>query len=153
MDSKDVVSVAEVAPETFKKVYSNNAIFFSTFFGGPIAGCYLISENFKKFGQTKLAKKVLLSGIFITFFIGFILFSLPSSVLDKIPHSLIPIIYVLAISIYARHTQQVKIKKFLEEGGKKYSWWRIIIVTLISLALMMVLIVAIIAILSMIFKV
>ncbi len=107
------------------KLYTIGQISVASYFGGPIAGCYLMSVNFKHLNNGEIAKKTLLIGIISTliFFPG-ILF-VPEKIIDKIPEFLIPMIYTSIIGVYAKKLQGISIKEHIEKGGQKYSGWKV----------------------------
>jgi hypothetical protein len=65
IDNKKMNTLANVEHDKIK-IYTIGWIIFSTCIGGPLAGCYLISENFKNFGNKDLARKILIIGIIST---------------------------------------------------------------------------------------
>ena len=107
------------------KLYTIGQISAAAYLGGPIAGCYLMSVNFKHLNNEEIAKKTLLIGIITTmiFFPG--LFFIPEKIIDQIPEFLIPMIYTSIIGVYAKKLQGKRIKEHIEKGGQKYSGWKV----------------------------
>ncbi len=105
------------------KIFTNKAISIATFFGGPIAAGFLISKNFKTFGDQDAARKSVFIGILSTFLLFTILFLTPQHITDKIPRVLIPGIYTLIIAAIVEKYQGKMISTFLAENGKKASSW------------------------------
>ncbi len=97
----------------------------ATYLGGPIAGFYLMSANFKNLHNTKSAKKTLYIGIVssIVLFTG-VLF-VPGVIIDAVPHFLIPLIYTVVITVYAQGIHGEIIKEHLNKGGEIYSGWKV----------------------------
>ena len=53
----------------------------------------------------------------------------------KIPNQIIPIVYTVIASSLAKRFQEQKSNEYIENGGKYYSWWRIIAIGIIGLLL------------------
>jgi MFS superfamily sulfate permease-like transporter len=120
-----------------KKLYTKGWVFFGSFLGGPLAGCYLVSKNFETLGQKNLAKKTLIVGIITTIILfGSILF-IPEAVLSKIPSSVIPLVYTMAIYQYLVFKQGAAIEEHLKNGGLKHSGWKVAGIGLLSLVISM----------------
>ena len=115
------------------KVYSKNSILWFTFFLGPMAGSYMVAENFKSFGNKIFAKKTWIFFIFLmAVFSVFILIS--EIVSFNIPDNykyIIPVIYTLLVYNYAIKYQGKNIDEHIINGGQKYSIWRSIFVSLV----------------------
>ena len=96
------------------KIYTIGWIIFSTCLGGPLAGCYLISENFKNLGNKDLARKILIIGIISTILLfGSIAYLIVENIMVKFPNSLIPVIYTTIIYVYLKIYQEKSIEKHL----------------------------------------
>lgn len=106
-----------------QKVFTNKSISLATLFGGPVAAGFLISKNFKTFGNEKAAKTSIFIGIVSTLLLFAALFSLPENVVDNIPQALIPAIYTIIIGVIVEKLQGNNIKEFLENNGQKASGW------------------------------
>jgi len=93
------------------KVYTPWWIMFATCLGGPVAGSYLMSKNFKVFRNEKSAKKMLVVGIISSaIFLAEIIYK---------------IIYTSVIDSYVKKTQSKYIKEHIAKGGQKYSGWKV----------------------------
>lgn len=105
-------------------------ISIASLLGGPLAGFYLISQNFKIGGDRAKAIKHIICGFVFTLSLLCMMILLPENMSDKIPHYLMPLIYTLLIFLYA-----AKIQKNLSLGpqSKKYSKLKIIGTIVISL--------------------
>ena len=79
--------------EDEKKFYSQKGISIATYFGGPLAAGYLVKKNYETLGQPESGKKALIIGIISTILLFVGIFSIPKSIIDKIPSALIPLIY------------------------------------------------------------
>lgn len=105
-----------------KKIYKDRAIWAGTFLGGPLAGGYLIAENFKVFNEPDKAKKTWIYAIIATVLIIGGIFLVPN--LDKIPRQLIPLIYTAIAYYLVKHFQGRQIDSHINAGGQVYNWWR-----------------------------
>ncbi|MGD9994794.1 MAG: hypothetical protein AB7S69_15960 [Salinivirgaceae bacterium] len=109
---------------TSPKVFTNKAISVATFFGGPIAAGLLMAKNFKVFGNETAARNSVFLGIITTALLFAGLFSIPESVMDQIPQSLIPGIYTLVIALLVEKLQGQQIEEFIAAEGTKASNWQ-----------------------------
>jgi len=110
--------------EENKKLYSQKAIGIATFFGGPMAAGYLVKKNYQSLGQESHAKKAFLIGIVSTLLLFAGIFSIPESIIDKIPNAIIPAIYTGIIYLIVEKLQGQNLKEHLEYGRVFYSAWR-----------------------------
>jgi len=106
------------------KLYSQKAIAFATYFGGPLAAGILIRKNAINLGRERDGIMALIIGIVSTFFLFWGLFQIPDSVIDKIPNVLIPAIYTGIIYLIVEKKQGEALKKHKEEKNEFYSGWR-----------------------------
>src|SRR3989338_3835782 len=83
-----------------KKFYSKMWIVIGTLIGGPLAGCYYLSRNFKSLGNSVLAKTALLTGIYSTLLVFGLVVLIPKSLSDRIPSYTIPLVYTILIYQY-----------------------------------------------------
>ncbi len=102
------------------QIYTKNPNDIATFSGGPLIAGYLLSQNFKTFGQIESAKKSIQYSLlwFVLVIFGSIL--LPESV----KRTLIPIFYLLPIvlaDMVIKMHQGSKIEEFLKLGYKTSS--------------------------------
>lgn len=107
-----------------QKIFTNKAISVATFFGGPIAAGFLISKNYKAFGNNDAARNSIFIGILSTILMFAGIFMIPENIIDKIPQQLIPLIYTAIIAGLVEKLQGQKIKEFLAENGQKASNWQ-----------------------------
>lgn len=107
-----------------QKIFTNKAISVATFFGGPIAAGFLISKNYKVFGDENAARNSIFIGIISTILLFVGIFMIPEHIIDMIPQPLIPGIYTAIIAGLVEKLQGRKIKDFLSENGQKASNWQ-----------------------------
>ncbi|TDN97665.1 hypothetical protein [Sunxiuqinia elliptica] len=127
-----------------QKIFTNKAISIATFLGGPIAAGFLISKNYKVFGNEDAARNSVFIGIISTFFLFVGIFMIPEHIIDKIPQPVIPGIYTAIIAGLVEKLQGQKIKDFLLEDGQKASNWHAAGYGLIGLLIMIVFLVVMI---------
>lgn len=113
-------------------VYKISTIRLATFFGGPLAGGYMIAANFKTFGDEKKQKITWLFTALITMLI-FVLSLLPA--LTNVPGISYTFAYFFIANFFATKYQQQNINLHLEEGGKEFSKGNAILVSVIGLLL------------------
>lgn len=119
----------------YYKVFTNKTISLATFFGGPISAGFLISKNFKAFGNEKASKASILIGTSFTLILSALIITLPESIIDKIPQALIPFAYTAIIAAIVEKMQGEKIKEILDNNGEKASGWTAFIYGLLGLVL------------------
>jgi hypothetical protein len=115
------------------KLYSSKAISGATFLGGPLAGGYLIGENFKVLNKPDEGRKSLIIGIITTLVLFGGMFMLPEKMIDKIPRQLIPLIYTGIIWGIVEWTQGDILKVHKENGNSFFSGWKAAGIGFISL--------------------
>ena len=118
-----------------RKIYNENMVRVSTLLAGPFAAAYLMAENYKTFGQEKLARQTLIYGSVATVFIFGTLMVLPEKVLDKVPHFLLPIVFSVISQFIMRRFQTPEVENYLTEGGQKHSNWKVARVSALVFAL------------------
>lgn len=124
IDSKKMNNLANVEHDKIK-LYTIGWIIFSTFLGGPLAGCYLMSVNFKNLGDKDLARKTLKIGIISTILLcGGTTYLVVENIAEEIPNYLIASTYIAIIYAYLKTYQEKSIKEHIEKGGLKYSGWK-----------------------------
>jgi len=133
---KEIPKLKEEIPLN-KKFFSSKQISFGTYLGGPLAGAYMIGQNFKSLGKIKKSKYSIYLGILISIIVFILLFLIPENILDKIPNVLFPAIYTVACYFIARHFFGNLIEKNNSNEEKFHSWWRAIIISLISFLILM----------------
>lgn len=123
--------------EENKKLYSQKAIGIATFFGGPMAAGYLVKKNYQSLGQESNGKKALLIGIVSTLLLFAGIFSIPESIIDKIPNAIIPAIYTGIIYLIVEKLQGQNFKEHLQDGREFYSVWRAAGIGAISMTILL----------------
>lgn len=122
--------------ETIKRFYSQRAITIATYFGGPLAAGFLVKKNFETLEQPGRAKRSLFIGIISTIVIFAGIFSVPESIIDKIPQMLIPMVYTGIIYLIVEKLQGDVLRQHKESGGEFYSGWRAALVGFIAMVIL-----------------
>lgn len=113
-----------------KKIYSAGSILAAAFFGGPLAGAYLIAWNYSAFNETSRAMRTWIFSAIGTLIL-FILFFL-SPYPSQIPPILIPLLCMLIAQNIVRAYQGYMIRDYVARGGTYHNWLRVFIVIIIS---------------------
>ncbi len=114
----------ELEKEENKNFYSKRAIIIATFLGGPLAASYLIKKNYDTLEQPIKAKNSLIIGIASTIILFAGIFSIPEPIIDKIPNSLIPLLYSGIVYLIVERLQGKILHKHKESDGKFHSGWK-----------------------------
>jgi choline-glycine betaine transporter len=115
------------------------AIFLATFLGGPLAGAFLMAENFKNLSQPERVKWTWGIGISVCILlicIGYI------PALDRIPTPFYSVLSVALAQQFVRRYQGPAIRQHVEDGGNLYPMGRAIVAGLVGIAVVVGIIVA-----------
>jgi len=118
------------------KIHKEFSIQLATFLGGPLAGAYLIAENFKAFGDLAGVKKTWVIAITGTLLLMGAISMIPDEV--NIPNIVYPISYVCFVSIMVSKFQRHQIQEHVQDGGETYRMWRALLVGLISFIILVI---------------
>lgn len=122
----------DIFPEIPKnKLFTDESIRIATFIGGPLIAGYLIAGNYKQLGELKKVKWTWLCTIIATILIFIIAFFLPS----KSSAPLFPIVYSGGTFYLVRHLQGAGIKAHVAAGGKTWSVWHAVLISLAGLVI------------------
>ena len=118
-----------------RKIYTDGKMWLVGFLGGPLGAGYIMAQNFRAFNEPEKVRITWYITVLATLLVWGGLAILPGYYIDKIPHHLIPAIYMAIAAALMYAFQQEKIKTYLADGGKKYGWWRSVGIGFISLIL------------------
>ena len=119
-------------------VWTVRQIAIGSFLSGPIGGCFLLSQNYKAFGQKKTAKKAFWIGAILTSLLIIATAFVPETLLDKLPRSFIAVASALVVHSLAKTSQQTDIEKYLQEGNPRKSYLKLFGITLILMLLIVI---------------
>jgi len=116
-----------------QKIYKDTAVRVGTFLGGPLIGGYFMAENFKAFNEPEKARKTWIYTIIATIVIFGIAFLIPGN--GRSGAFIIPLLDAWAAFYLVQHYQGANIAAHVSAGGEVYNWGRVIVVTIIGLAI------------------
>ncbi len=114
------------------KLYSSRFVRIGSFIGGPLAAGYFIAENYKSFGQTDNARKTWIVTILFTIVLFGLIFLVPA--MSNTPNYIIPILYSAVAAYLVDQKQGNLIKNHMANSGTMFSFWRVLLISLIGLA-------------------
>ena len=116
------------------KIYQPWQIALATFLGGPLAGAYALTHNYRQIGETRYIRTVWVLCILLLL-LSFVLAIMLLT--HNFPCSIVPLVYT-SILFSTAQSQRAKIQDFITEGGKVYAAIQPIFVGLVSLTLTIV---------------
>lgn len=121
--------------------YDDKAIRLGSFIGGPLTAGYLIAKNFTTLNERKKVIRTWLwtvVGAIVAFGIEFLIGEV------EMPIFLIPFLYAIIASFLFRRYQEYDVAQYLDNGGKKYSLWRVLGISVVGLVITVISILCII---------
>ena len=120
------------------KLYSVKQVYWGTFLGGPLAGGFMIAENFNRLGDKVKSRNTWAITILTTVLIfGLIIFIKQAS---NFPGYIIPLGYLIATRYMVQKFQGEAIDAHLQDEGELYNNWRTLWIGLIGLVITFLLI-------------
>lgn len=117
-----------------KKMFSFWGVMVATFIGGPLAGGYTIGNNYAVLGKNEESKKIILLTIF-----ALISLILISFFVNNLYLKLIPVISLLLFG-YLAYLQKLAVKIHQDRGGKLASFFKAIVVGIMSIGITFILV-------------
>ncbi len=102
------------------KLYSPGQVALAAFLGTPMAGCWLLAQNFTVLGNPGAQRRALIGGVLGTLALIGVALLLPASV----PNSVLPIAYTFGLRELAKSLQGAAFAAHLAAGRQKQSSWR-----------------------------
>ncbi|HEY0429640.1 MAG TPA: hypothetical protein VGC76_17800 [Pyrinomonadaceae bacterium] len=124
---KEIILENRIKPH---KIYADKAISVGTFLGGPLVGGFLAAENFRAFGERAKIWRTWAFAVIATIMLFGGAFFIPQLV--KIPNMVFPVIIAWITFFLVRYAQGEKIDTHIRTGGKIYSWWRVVGISLLG---------------------
>jgi hypothetical protein len=100
--------------------YSPGQIAVATFLGTPVAGAWLMAQNYKAM-RSDLFGQVIMFGVIATLVVFVLAVVLP----DSTPNVLLPAVYTVIMQVIARAKQGPQFQAHIANGGLKHSNWRV----------------------------
>jgi hypothetical protein len=119
-----------------RKIYTEKMIWLGTFLGGPLVTGYLFASNFNLLAEPEKAKQSWIWAILTTIVILIVTFLIPED--SNFPNQLIPLVYTIIAAYLFKQFQEFKIQEVLNNEGVAYSWWRVVLISLIGLLVFLV---------------
>jgi len=129
----DVADHDDVSSRIVNGLYSSRQLFFASFIGSPIAAAWFAASNFRKLGEQTRARNIVLWGTMTTIAVMIIAFILP----DRIPHSVFPLLYSLAIRMVAVTMFDPVVKEQKVAGATGGSSWTVVGVSFLWMLLVL----------------
>jgi hypothetical protein len=124
---EETISTTGPAPE--EPIYSSRAIMAGAFWAGPIVAGYMLTRNFKVFGEQARANRALIFSILGTVLV---LAITAAPFFDRVPFVVFPLIYAWIFHFVVRATMGEKIEAHFGHGGARVSIGKIILVGVIG---------------------
>ena len=105
-----------------RRLYSSGQITGATLLGTPIAGAWLMAQNYKAMGLDLFARQAIIFGIIGTLIVLVLAVVLP----ENTPNILLPAIYTVIVQVIARAKQGADFLAHIANGGFKHSNWRVV---------------------------
>lgn len=122
-------------------LYTKNQIDFAAFFGGPLAAGYLISKNFRTFGELRSSKLSLLIS-FVTLVLLTIIISLsPTKVVNSIGSISFGVLITVISALLVKKFQTKNIDLYKKNGYKTASNWKVFGLILLNAAITIIVII------------
>lgn len=139
--SPPTAPVADVAPisNASGRWYSSGQITVATFLGTPIAGAWLMAQNYKAMGRESFARQALIFGVVATL----IVFVLAAVLPDSTPNVLLPVVYTVIVQAIARAKQGPQFQAHIADGGLRHSNWRVVGIGLLFMVVVLLFMVAV----------
>ena len=115
--------------------YTPGQVTLAALLAGPLAGGYLVSRNYSLFGSPKKAKTALLWSLAATIAAIGLGCALPAHSSGTVPAALLAGMY----RWYAKEAFQGTIAQCRAQGWLRYSWWRVVGLSVVFLVLIIVL--------------
>jgi len=119
-------------PTVGYKLYSPAQVTLAAFLGSPLSACWFFAANYRALGNAAAANRCLGWGALGTALLVALGFVLPQEI-----RSVIPVASVVMVSQAARQAQGAAVEAHRAAGGRLGSWWAVIGVSLLALAVIL----------------
>ncbi len=127
-EPQDLVPPSSIEPEKPLRLYSTRQVQGAAFFGGPIAGGWLLALNFARTQNPKAALNAMLAAVVVSAPLVALISFLPSDFpgITILPYALTAILFQAGYSRFFA----AKYSDHVEKGASKASYWKTVGVTL-----------------------
>ncbi len=127
------------------RLYSQAQIAVGTFLGSPLAAGWFMARNHRELGQDELATQAMWWGVAGAIVMMIIAFLLP----ENFPNSILPIAFTIAVHRLADSRFGGVIREHRAAGGPLFSWWRVVGISLVCVAILVGVVFSVLFILAM----
>lgn len=107
-----------------QSLYSKRGIAIASIIGTPIASSYLIKHNFDRLGEEDNGRTAMIFGISFTVSLFVLLYSIPDSIISKIPSQILPLLYTLLTNFLVEKYQGEKLKQYENSELSYITKWK-----------------------------
>ncbi len=133
MDEQDIYSPPNAAVATkdhpISGLYSPVQTGVAAFIGGPLAGCWLLATNFAMLSKPAARTRTIIVGVVVTVLVFALSLYLP----EDFPNLIIPFVYTVVFHQVAKQLQGDEFSQFVEEGGQRFSHWRVVGISFLAI--------------------
>jgi hypothetical protein len=123
----EVIMATAVSGSVNTVLYTPRQIYVASLLGSPAAAAWFMSLNHRALLQSDNEHQIVLLGGIATIAVIIVAFSLP----ERVPTFAWPLVYSVAIYLFAQLRFESTVQKHFAAGGQKGSWWRVIWVSLL----------------------
>jgi len=124
------------------QLYKISGIGLATFVGSALAGGFLISQNYKRLGNVRMANKALTYSVIATITLFLIAYFIPEDM--NIPNIVFTIVQVVALVQIAKQQQEKELSDHVAHGGALASNWKAFGISLLVLLVMLMVLIPVI---------
>lgn len=106
-------------PTPIYTLHSSGQVALAAFLGGPLGGCILMAQNYRRVGSEQSARAAVGYGALSTVALVIVAFMLPGN----FPRSVLPVAYTLSLRHVAELLQGKTLSDHLKSSGRRSSWW------------------------------
>ena len=124
------------------ELYKISGIGLATFVGSTLAGGFLISQNYKRLGDVRMANKALTYSVLATIALILLAYFTPENM--NIPNMVFTVVQVVVIVQIAKQLQGKTISDHISHGGALASNWKAFGLSLLIIIAMLLVIIPVI---------
>lgn len=124
------------------ELYKISGIGLATFIGSTLAGGFLISQNYKRLGNVRMANKALTYTVLATIFLFLVAYFMPEDM--NVPNMVFTVIQVVVLVQIAKQLQAKELSNHVAHGGVLASNWKAFGISLIVIIAMLAVLIPVI---------